>query len=117
MNPISRAVIILNVSRWALVFSCAISFLNLRAQAQLQPGVPRSGLINPRVIAFSPATGKVYAVDTNHGAVNIYSDADAQMHSVKVGAEPVSVAVNTKSGRAYVANGGDGTVTVLDGKT
>jgi YVTN family beta-propeller protein len=37
------------------------------------------------------------------------------MHRVTVGAEPVSIAVNTVNGRAYIANAGDGTVTVIDG--
>lgn len=116
MNSSSRAVLLLNVSRWTFVFSCVIALLYSPAKAQLQSVEPSSGLINPRAIVFSPATGKVYVVDTNHGAVNIYSDAAGQMHRVKVGAEPVSIAINLKSGRAYVANAGDGTVTVLDGK-
>jgi len=39
------------------------------------------------------------------------------MRRVSVEAAPVSVAVNAKTGRAYVANAGDGTVTILDGST
>jgi YVTN family beta-propeller protein len=85
------------------------------AQSALQP--PSSGLINPRAIVFNPATGKVYAVDTNGGAVQIYSDANKQMHRVVVGAAPVSIAVNPANGMAYVANSSDGTVSVLDGKS
>jgi DNA-binding beta-propeller fold protein YncE len=37
------------------------------------------------------------------------------MHRVAVGAEPVSIAVNSANGRVYVANAGDGTLTILDG--
>jgi YVTN family beta-propeller protein len=85
--------------------------------AQRTEGKPSSGLINPRAIAFSPATGKVYAVDTSRGAVQIYNDALRQTSRVKVGAEPVSIAVNETNGRVYVANAGDGTVTVLDGNS
>ena len=85
------------------------------AQAKLSP--PSSGLINPRAIVFSPATNKVYAVDTNRGAVQIYSASSGQMHQVKVGSAPVSIAVNTINGKVYVANAGDGTVTVLDGNS
>jgi YVTN family beta-propeller protein len=84
-------------------------------QTQLVP--PSSGLTNPRAIVFNPATGKVYAVDTDKGAVQIYSDATRQMHRVAVGAEPVSIAVNSANGRAYVANAGDGTLTILDGNS
>jgi len=79
--------------------------------------LPGSGLINPRAIAYCPETGKVYAVDTSHAAVLIYSRTGSQMRRVSVGADPVSIAVNTINGRAYVANGGDGTVTVLDGRS
>ena len=78
---------------------------------------PSSGLINPRAIVFCPATRKVYAVDTDHNAVQIYSDGSKQAHRVPVGAAPVSIAVNPANGRAYVANAGDGTVTVLDGNS
>ena len=84
---------------------------------QAQLGAPSSGLINPRAIVFSPATKKVYAVDTDHDAVQIYSDGSRLANRIKVGSAPVSIAVNTANGKAYVANAGDGTVTVLDGNT
>jgi YVTN family beta-propeller protein len=93
----------------------AIAVLPMSTQAQLDP--PSSGLINPRAIVFNPATGKVYVVDTSHGAVQIYSDANKQMHRVLVGAAPVSIAVNPTNGKAYVANAGDGTLAILDGNS
>jgi YVTN family beta-propeller protein len=99
---------------WSIL-ACAIAVSAQPALAQLQPAVPSSGLINPRAIIFSPATGKIYAVDTNHGAVQIYKAAGKQMHRVSVGAAPVSIAVNGANGRVYVANAGDGTVSVIDG--
>ena len=80
-----------------------------------ESALPGSGLINPRAIAYNPATGKVYAVDTSHAAVLIYASVGGQMRRVTVGEDPVSIAVNPTDGRAYVANGGDGTVSVLDG--
>lgn len=81
----------------------------------LPMAAPSSGLINPRAIVYSPANGKVYAVDSSHGAVQIYTKAGDESRRVSVGAEPVSIAVNTLSGRTYVANAGDGTVSILDG--
>jgi YVTN family beta-propeller protein len=93
----------------------ATAALPLSAQTQLKP--PSSGLTNPRAIAFNPATGKVYVVDTDHGAVQIYADASKRMHRVQVGSEPISIAVNPTNGRAYIANAGDGTVSVLDGNS
>jgi YVTN family beta-propeller protein len=98
----------------ALSWSVAVIAASpVSTQAQLSP--PSSGLTNPRAIVFNPVARKVYAVDTDHGAVQIYSDATKQMRRVRVGAEPVSIAVNTANGRAYVANAGDGTLTILDG--
>ena len=99
------------------VLAGAIAVLNPAAIGQTQPKPPSGGLINPRAIAYCPATRKVYAVDTSHGAVTIYDDAHGTRHTVKVGAEPISVAVNTANGMAYVANGGDGTVSVVNGAT
>ncbi len=85
------------------------------ATSQIAPAAPSSGLMNPRAIAYSPATGKVYAVDTSQGSVRIYNDKSGQTHRIKVGASPVSIAVNAKTGTIYVANAGDGTVSVIDG--
>ena len=95
--------------------ACAIAVAIVPAWSQVQLAPPSSGLINPRAIVFSPATGKIYAVDSAHDAVQIYTDASRQVHRVKVGSAPVSIAVNAVNGRAYVANAGDGTLTVLDG--
>ena len=87
----------------AVSVACILSSI-LTLAAQTEPAKPTSGLINPRAIAFSPATMKVYAVDTSHGTVQIYNDANQQMRSVKVGSEPISIAVNKASGAVYVAN-------------
>jgi YVTN family beta-propeller protein len=106
-----------NLFRFPIAWCVLISAIALTSQpieSQALPA-PSSGLINPRGIVFSPANGKIYAVDTSHGAVEIYTNSDKPMHRVKVGAEPVSIAVNTSTGAVYVANDGDGTVSVLDG--
>lgn len=104
----------ISVLGWG-VLAIAITAQLSAATAQLEK--PSSGLINPRAIVFSPATKKVYAVNTELGAVQIYSDGSKQAHRVPVGADPVSIAVNPANGRVYVANAGDGTVTVLDGSS
>jgi YVTN family beta-propeller protein len=113
VNPRSCSILAL---AWSVIAG-VVAFATLPAQAQARLDPPGSGLINPRAIVYNPATGKVYAVDTEHGAVQVYTDASKQMHRVIVGSEPVSIAVNTGNGRAYVANAGDGTVTVLDGSS
>jgi YVTN family beta-propeller protein len=118
MKFIFRTVLVLPTDRAALagcILAGVLAVLNQVAMGQIVPKPPSSGLINPRAVVYSPATEKVYAVDTSHGAVTIYDDAHGTRHAVKVGAEPISVAVNASNGMAYVANGGDGTVSVLDG--
>jgi YVTN family beta-propeller protein len=86
-------------------------------QAQTDAGKAASGLINPRAVVFNSATGKVYTVDTGGGVVDISNDAANTTVQVKVGVGPVSIAVDSRNGRAFVANTGDGTVSVIDGKT
>ena len=76
---------------------------------------PGSGLINPKGIIFNPTTKKVYVVDTRHDAVDVIRTSDQAVTRVAVGAAPVSIAVDSK--RAYVANSGDGTVSIIDGNS
>ena len=97
------------------MLTCALALWALPALAQSD--APGGSLINPNAIVFNTATEKVYAVETSHGAVEIYNRESNQAHSVAVGKGPVSIAVNTVTGRAYVANVTDGTVSVLDGAT
>ncbi|MGA8938097.1 MAG: hypothetical protein WB439_02925 [Acidobacteriaceae bacterium] len=87
------------------------------AMAQVSGTVARSGLINPHAILFSPSTAKVYSVDSAHNQVIISNDAKGTIARVTVGSSPVSIAVDRISGKVYVANSGDGTVSVLDGVT
>jgi len=78
---------------------------------------PISGLINPRAVEFSPATGKVYTVDPDSNAITIGDDESGRLASVKVGSSPVSIAANSQNGNVYVVNAGDGTVSIVDGHT
>jgi YVTN family beta-propeller protein len=98
-----------------LASTAAIVFLCPCALAQSRSADQSSGLINPRAIAFNPATRKVYVVDETHAAVDVIDTAGQSVHSVAVGSAPVSIGVDSASGRAYVANAGDGTVSIIDG--
>ena len=91
--------------------------LPVLAQSKAVISPASSGLLNPHAAVFSPATGKVYVVDSARGVVNVSDDEANSTVAVKVGGEPVSIAVNTANGKAYVANAGDGTVSILDGRT
>ncbi len=88
--------------------------IGLAAAQTTAPG-PASGLINPRGIVFNPANRKVYAVDQAHATVSVIDTAGQTVRSVPVGSAPVSIAVDSVSGQAYVANAGDGTVSIIDG--
>jgi YVTN family beta-propeller protein len=88
---------------------------SLLAAAQRPAPDPSSGLINPQGIVFNSANRKVYAVDQAHAAVSVIDTAGQTVRSVEVGTAPVSIAVDSVSGRAYVANSGDGTVSIVDG--
>jgi YVTN family beta-propeller protein len=117
MNPTWRAGAQLKSFRAAILccFMASAAVLlvcPVEARAQLAP--PSSGLINPRAIVYSSTSGKIYAVDTGHHGVDIYTAGAGRPRRVTVGSEPVSIAVNNSNGKVYVANAGDGTISVLD---
>src|SRR4051812_30299899 len=73
---------------------------------------PHSGLINSAAAVFNAATGKSYVVDSDGSSIEVSNDRTDAKRSVKVGSHPVSIAVDSQNGRAYVVNAGDGTVSV-----
>ena len=88
-----------------------------RAADALDNRTPSTGLLSVRAIAFNPANGKLYAVDTRQGTVSVISGPTHTISTVKVGAGPVAVAVNPATNKVYVANHGSGTLSVLAGDT
>src|SRR3984957_16549041 len=103
----TRLLIVKNNGGRLLVATTILGAVVMVAQplrGQVQPTV---GLINPRGVAFSSATGKAYTVDQRRGTVDITDDATGSTVHVKVGAGPVSIAVNGANGMVYVANGDD----------
>ena len=84
--------------------------------AKPQTGEPSTSLLNAtRAIALNAMTGKVYAVDRTHGAVLVFDRGKAAKAIVKVGKEPVALAINETTNRIYVANNAGGSVSVIDG--
>ena len=81
-----------------------------------QSGSPISGLISSSGIVYSNRSGKVYAVDSKHGAVVIVL-ANGAVKSLKTGSGPISIAVNERTGKVYVANSESHSVAVIDGET
>ena len=102
------------IGRFMVAGVAAVGAAVCVAQTAGSPGVTQ---INAAAIAYSAAAGKVYAVDKAHSTVVITDDAAGKTVATKVGAGPVSIAVNARTGTAYVANADDGTVSVIDGRT
>jgi YVTN family beta-propeller protein len=80
-------------------------------------GTPGNALLNPQAIVFNEAKKKAYVVDQAHGAIYVIHAGTHEQHRVPVGAGPISIGVDTRTGRAYVVNADDGTVSVIDGDT
>ena len=98
--------------RTLLTLLLSLSVFSLRATAQA--GEPSSALINRSGIVFNKVASKIYVVDCMHGAISIV-DATGTAKSIKVGSGPEAIAVNSRTGRVYVANSGDRSVSVIDG--
>lgn len=100
-----------------IIFSVAILLgISATAWAQPQAGEPSTSLLNAtRAIALNAKTGKVYALDRAHDAVSVFGRGKAATTSVKVGKDPVALAINQTTNRIYVANNGGGSVSVIDG--
>jgi len=99
------------------IFVLAGMGLFLCAAHAQESGMQSGTLLADHGIAFNQKTGKVYAVDQEHGAVMVIDGRSGVAKRVKVGTHPDCIAVNTVTGRAYIANSGSGNVSVLDGGT
>jgi YVTN family beta-propeller protein len=98
---------LLKICLGLLMLSCPLSLVLAQTPA------PLTGLINRDAAVFSKKTGKIYLVDPAHDAVIALSNSgDSQ--TIKVGMQPVAIAINQKTGRVYVVNAGDRSVSVID---
>ena len=93
---------------WAVV-----SVAGLTQNGMAQDAAAHTGMINPG--AAMALGGKVFTVDTDGGAVRI-AGGDGEKR-VAVGREPVALAGDTRRGLVWVANAGDGSLSVIDAKT
>ena len=75
------------------------------------------GLLTPAGIVYSAALQRVYVVERERGALEIHEDPHRSVLTARVGAGPVSVAVDAARGKAYVADADDCTVTVVDARS
>ena len=81
----------------------------------------------PDGLAVDPATHTLYSSNQNANNVSVVNTAacnaqdvagcNQQAHSVRAGASPQGIAVNTATGTIYVANIGDNTISVINART
>lgn len=82
--------------------------------AQAGSGAPRGRLITSMGVTVNPSTDKAYAVDERNGNVTVINRAGTT-RTVKVGANPIALAIDRKTNIIYVANTGGGSISVIDG--
>ena len=98
-------------------FLCTAPVLALLAAAPLYAQVPASaGLLNRTGIIYSKSTDKIYVVNESSDTVSVILR-HGPVKEVPVGPGPESLAVNDATGKVYVSNAGDGSISVLDGVT
>jgi len=66
-------------------------------------------------VAVNPSNGLVYTADANDQVAVIGEAASAVTRTVPVASGPAAIAVDTTTGKVFVANAGSGTVSVLPG--
>jgi len=94
---------------------CGLSLACTAAcHAQAVSGAPRGRLITSMGVAVNPSTHKAYAVDERNGDVMVINS-DGTKRTVKVGANPIALAIDRKTNKIYVANTGSGSISVIDG--
>ena len=73
--------------------------------------------VSPRGIVVNSRTGKFYAVNTAQDTVTVLNSDARNRIQIHVGSEPEAIAVDPDTNRIYVANGGSGSVSVIEGAT
>lgn len=94
---------------------CGLSLACAAAcHAQAGSAAPRGRLITSMGVTVNPSTHKAYAVDERDGNVMVI-DSAGTMRTVKVGDNPIALAIDRKTNKIYVANTGSGSISVIDG--
>lgn len=76
---------------------------------------PNGMRVSPQAVVVNPRTNKIYAVNSDEGAVTVVFGRSHAARKIKVGRQPSTIGVNPATNRIYVGNAEDGTVSVLDG--
>jgi len=101
------------VSRAAAL--CCLVVAEAVCLAQSGSGAPRGRLITSMGVGVNPSTHKAYAVDEPNGSVVVMNSGAGTTRAVKVGANPITLAIDRAVNKIYVANTGSGNISVIDG--
>src|SRR5258708_27370048 len=94
---------------------CCLVFAGAVCLAQAGSGAPRGRLITSMGVGVNPTTHKTYAVDEPNGSVVVMNISAGTTQTVKVGANPISLAIDRAVNKIYAANTGSGNISVIDG--
>ena len=105
--------------RWSTIFQatalCCLMLAGAACSAQVGSGAPRGRLITSMGVKVNPSTHKAYAVDEPNGSVVVMNSSSGTIRTVKVGANPIALAIDRAANKIYVANTGSGNISVIDG--
>jgi len=88
----------------------------LLAQTPAPQTAPQTTIINRDASVYSEAARAIYLVDPSHDAVAVLSSTKTST-SIKVGAHPVALALNRRTGMLYIVNSTGRSVSILDTRT
>lgn len=94
---------------------CCLAATGAFCVAQAGSGAPPGRLITSMGVGVNPSTHKAYAVDEPNGSVVVMNSRSGTTQRVKVGTNPISLAIDRTADKIYVANTGSGNVSVIDG--
>jgi YVTN family beta-propeller protein len=94
---------------------CCLVVAGAVCLAQAGTSAPRGRLITSMGVGVNPLTHKAYAVDEPNGGVVVMNCISGTTRTVKVGANPISLAIDRAANKIYVANTGSGNISVIDG--
>jgi len=97
-------------------FLCAATLLSVLAGAHAHAQTPaETRLLNRTGIIYSKSVDKIYVVNEGSNSVSVISR-HSPVKEVHVGSHPESLAVNDATGKLYVANADDRSISVIDGR-
>jgi YVTN family beta-propeller protein len=94
---------------------CCLAAAAAVCVAQAGSGAPPGRLITSMGVGVNPSTHKAYAVDEPNGSVVVMNTSTGTTQTVKVGANPIALAIDRTANKIYIANTGSGNISVIDG--